>query len=1058
MVFRKRRPIVPPLDPQVVGRVTDSGLFDAAWYLHRYPETAGFRAGPLAHFCQYGLVEHRDPGPNFSTQKYLRHRPNAGTGDVPPFFHAITDADPDTVKLWLADDVDTFQWLLERSGLFDAQGYVERNYDVRRTGADPIQHFVEFGAPELREAGPGFDAEYYIDENPDYALLARSPIEHFLRIGCRAGAKPRGPTPYARWIAAFDDLTDADLDRIRSDGEAAALPSVFGLRMSGGPTAEASASDSTPEDAQIGVTWRFHHVPGTNKDEAAATTIPDGAIVLLYGHDVQLRPHAAYVLATALVQANAAAAYCDHDHIGPDGTRAGPIFKPAMSPEFMKRLPYAGPLIAIRIDTDTRHILARAITEARNGLVAHAFGNVLLNLDPRHILRVPHVLYHLPGTGIWDNYASIEPIPYVPLPPEPVAKLDGAWPSVRIIIPTRDRARLLKDCIDSVLAKTDYPQDLYGITIVNNDSMEAATQTYFESLRELSAVSIVSSGGTFNFAKVCNDGAANSNADILVFLNNDMTVIKRDWLQQLVSFASKPEFGVVGAQLLYPDGGVQHGGVVLGVRIVGAHRLVGITEEQAACIDVTREMVAVTGACLALRRSLFEEIGGFDPVLAVAFNDTKLCIAATEAGYRNIYIAEPLLYHHESISRGHDISREKRHRNHREAIYVRERYADLLINDSSYNPNLSLQKVGALAFPPRVIRPWRRSISPKRVLLLSWTHSFGSGVAMVIMQQAIFLRDRGWDVYIGGPTGPRDLEYPGCKRVALRTVSSLASYAVSEAMDCVIVHTPPYFSVTRYLGRYPVVYAYDHGEPSPGFFSNVEEREGVDWEKRICIAGAKRVFVISEAIYRQQYRRDAFVLRNGNDHLSTWSSIWAKQRGDLRKKFGFEGCYVILNVCRFGRDDRLYKGIDAYISLSQQAQFVEPSLATNTIFVLAGRGNAEDIAYVTQHNVKVFANVSDDTLTEIYAASDLYLNLSKWEGYNLGIGQARAMGLPVISSDIPAHREFGNVTSNELAELSYLVKDAYTSNISQELDRRAVIESWREPLTILEETMRNDCS
>ncbi|GJE60043.1 glycosyltransferase [Methylobacterium trifolii] len=1070
MLFWKKRPRSTRPDPQVVEAVRASGLFDAAWYLHAYPEVAAFQAGPLLHFCEYGLDEHREPGPNFSTQRYLGHRPEARHGAKPPFLLAIGEGVAATRPLWLSQDTETLRWLLERSGLFDPDWYNARNHDVRRSKTVPIDHFLKDGAAERRDPGPGFDTAAYVLRHPDWAAEAGSAIEHYLRIGQFAGeqAIPRADAEagrsisYQDWIAAFDDLTEADLDRIRADGAAAALPPVFGLCL---PDGDGRAT-GTPD--QVGVRWQNGRPGDADETRADLARLPEGAIALIYGGQVRLRPHAAYVLASTLCARGGEralqAVYADHDLVDAAGTRLRPVLKPDMSPAFMERLPYAGPLAAFRIGPGVREAIAAAL-----GSVGHADGGprtdaagsiarALLALDRDRVSRAPWVLYGLPGTGAPAVYDGFEPVPDAPPPPEAPDMSDEGLARVRIVIPTRDRAGILKAGIDSILAQTDYPKALFGITIVDNDSVEDETLAYFATLQDSDSVAVVRSPGAFNFAKICNDGAASTDAEVLVFLNNDMTVNRPDWLRRFMHHLRLPDVGIVGAQLLYPDEAVQHGGTVLGVQFVGAHRLHGADVDEAARIDVTREMVSVTGACLAVRRALFERLGGFDPALRVAFNDVKLCIDVHRAGYRNVYVAEPLFYHHESISRGHDDSRLKRQRNAREAIYVRERYTAILHDDPSYNPNLSLQRVGELARPPRRVRPWRRAEAGPdggwRILLLSVTHDFGSGVAMVVAQQAAFLRQRGFKVFVGGPAGPGDITYRGCTRVPLRQPDELAAYAVSEAMDCVVAHTPPYFSLARYLGQRPLLYVYDHGEPFPHLFDSREEREDVDWEKRMCVAGVKRVFTISQAIFDQQYRADALVVRNGNSHLATWDGQRRDRRAALRETLGFAGRFVVLNVCRFGYEERFYKGIDVYIDLFQQVLFADRDLVSRVVFVLAGRGKEADVAYVEAGGLRVFANVSDAEMTDLYVAGDLYMNFSRWEGYNLGIGQARAMGLPVIASDIPAHREFGIPVSNSVAELVRLVEDAFRTWDAG--GRAAIIEPWDVPLARFAQTLEDD--
>ena len=680
-------------------------------------------------------------------------------------------------------------------------------------------------------------------------------------------------------------------------------------------------------------------------------------------------------------------------------------------------------------------------------------------MDGQQVAHIPLILSHVLTTLAPVDVSFYEPTLQGALIQPNARPMPSRRPVSRvgIIIPTRDQVDLLKECIDSIILNTDYPDTAYEIVIVDNGSSEEATTSYLTEISAKPNITIVTFPGEFNFAKICNAGAAAVDCDVVIFLNNDMSVIRGDWIRQLVLLASLPDVGVVGAKLLYPDGTIQHGGVVLGIQGVGAHRLVGVDHEAAEAFDVTREMSAITGACIAVRQTLFKDLGGFDPALKVAFNDVKLCIDARQAGYRNLYVSDALLFHHESKSRGFDQSPIKKARNYREAIYVRRPVSRSFHDDPYYNPNLSLQQIGKLATPPRAVRPWRRSeLGKPRVLLLSHVHGLGHGVAMVLAEQAAFLRRYGWRVFIGGPRSSHDIDYPGCERVICQNEREAASFAINDGIDCIIAHTPPFFSITRYLGRRPFVYFVDHGEPPPHLFPDAEGRISIDWEKRLCAPLARRVFTISQTIKDQQYRNDAIVIRNGNGHLSTWSNDWSRKRADLRRKYGFEGHFVVLNVARFGEGERHYKGIDSYMELAAEAQFHADSQRRSPIFVLAGRGNASDEAYVRAAGITVFTNISDAEMAELYAAADLFVSLSRWEGYNLCIGQARAMGLPAVASDIEAHREFGVETANTLP----LLLEKFVQHASQwsekGLPRTALLEPWNTPLTLMSDTIKAD--
>lgn len=1080
-VRRKRTP-KSPINSTLIATVKGSNLFDPEWYVQTYPEVSKFKWGPLGHFCEYGILEHRDPGPNFSTVRYVAAHRYCEDVRRAPFLHALSEPQLDQERpLWLADDSETFAYLLRKSGIFDEAFYLGNNRDLANAGVVAFDHFVNAGAVEGRDPGPDFESDYYAETYPNFSTFSRSPIEHYLRIGQRQGNVTKGPPRYQRWVDAFDTLSQQDLDRIAADAKGigdARLTSVHLLDDAGcrhlgaiiagyqnqvGPDvrirflrcegiSDVSWTGRTAEYAKPGTIDFVTDVPTGLED------LSEGDLLLLCSGATTLRPHASTLFALSLQSDGVTGVYADHDHLNQAGVRSHPVFKPAMSPEFMRRTPYAGSVVGIRVTSETSELLMRSLRQTRS--LERPGANLLLELDERQVAHIPLILSHAFTPPTHADESFYEPTSQgAPIQPNVrhANTRTAGMPRVAIVIPTRDQVDLLKECIDSILAKTDYPGAAYEIVIVDNGSVNEATISYLTMLSKKQNATIVPAPGPFNFAKICNAGAAAVKCDIIIFLNNDMSVIRGDWIEQLVSLAKLPDVGIVGAKLLYPDGTIQHGGVVLGIQGVGAHRLVGVQNKDSEHLDVTREMSAVTGACIAVRRNLFYKLGGFDTTLKVAFNDVKLCIDARQSGYRNLYVSEALLFHHESKSRGSDQSSIKQARNNREAIYVRDRYAELFQDDPYYNPNLSLQQIGKLANPPRTVRPWRRSESGQpHVLLLSRVYGLGHGVAMVVAEQAAFLRRRGWRVFIGGPRTSRDIDCFGCERVFCQNEREAAAFAINEGIDYVIAHTPPFFSITRYLGRRPFVYFVDHGEPPPHFFHDAEERLSADWEKRLCAPLAQRVFTISQTIKDQQYRKDAIVIRNGNSHLSAWSDDWSRQRADLRRKYGFEGHFVVLNVARFGEGERHHKGIDSYMELAAEAQFHADPQRASPIFVLAGRGNDSDEAYVRAAGVVVFANISDAEMAELYAAADLFVSLSRWEGYNLCIGQARAMGLPVVASDIEAHREFQVETANTLPLL--LEKFAqHASHWSEKgQPRTALIESWNTPLTLMSDTIEAD--
>jgi glycosyltransferase involved in cell wall biosynthesis len=470
-------------------------------------------------------------------------------------------------------------------------------------------------------------------------------------------------------------------------------------------------------------------------------------------------------------------------------------------------------------------------------------------------------------------------------------------------------------------------------------------------------------------------------------------------------------------------------------------------------------MSAVTGACLAIRKEVFTQIGGFDPALAVAFNDVKLNIELVQAGYRVIGICDPLLIHHESKTRGHDDTPAKQALFRREANYTLLAGRSFFKNDPYYNPNLSLVEAYKLANPPRTVWPWRRHAlrhgEPIRVLMLSVTHQVGHGVAVVVDIQAQHLLKSGFEVFIGGPKNGNEFSYPGCQRVAVEDPAEAARIAFELRIDCVIIHTPPFFSTLRWIGGSIRSVVVDYGEPNPEFFKDADLRRTINVEKQFCIPMADRIVGISEAVKAESGIASMEVIRLGNSHLAVWHGQ-SDVRVKVRQRLGLEGAFVVLNVCRFHHAERSYKGVDQYELFAEEFRLGYPDLASNTVFVLCGKADPKDVEEMTRSGFMVKANVTDEEMVDLYAAADCYASFSQWEGYNLGIGQAQAMGLPVLASDIPAHREFSDISVGTPESLSHdlarLMKDQINDEAAS--GRAPIVEGWDRPLQRLEAIIR----
>ena len=268
----------------------------------------------------------------------------------------------------------------------------------------------------------------------------------------------------------------------------------------------------------------------------------------------------------------------------------------------------------------------------------------------------------------------------------------------------RDQIALLQRCIASIHAHTDYAS--LEFVIVDNGSREKETLEFLQNLEDSGQARVLRDTGTFNFSRLTNSGTAFAQGEILLFLNNDIEAIEGGWLHEMVCHAVRKEVGAVGARLWYPDGTLQHGGVILGLGGVAGHAFPRLPRGHGGYFSralLAQNCSAVTGACLAVRKQLFATIGPFDEKnLPISFNDIDFCLRLRAAGLRNVWTPFANLIHAESASRGHQPTKQEQAQFVREATYMQQKWGFELLHDPSYNPNLSLNLPGFdRAAPPR---------------------------------------------------------------------------------------------------------------------------------------------------------------------------------------------------------------------------------------------------------------------------------------------------------------------------------------------------------------------
>ena len=278
-------------------------------------------------------------------------------------------------------------------------------------------------------------------------------------------------------------------------------------------------------------------------------------------------------------------------------------------------------------------------------------------------------------------------------------------------MPTRNGAHLLRPCLDGMLHRTTYTN--FEIIIIDHESDEPETVELLQEAARDPRVRIMPYPGQFNFSDMNNKAVALARGELIGLVDNDIDVIDKEWLTEMVSLAARPEYGAVGAKLLYPDGAVQHAGVALGVGGVAGHFFLNAPRDASGYVwrlQLTSNVSAVTAACLLVKKSIFEEVGGLNAVdLKVAFNDVDLSLKIAARGYLNVWTPYALLCHHESPSRGSDADPVNAARFQREVHYMQETWGEALQHDPFYNVNFSLSSANCeLAKQPRRVRPWNR--------------------------------------------------------------------------------------------------------------------------------------------------------------------------------------------------------------------------------------------------------------------------------------------------------------------------------------------------------------
>lgn len=405
--------------------------------------------------------------------------------------------------------------------------------------------------------------------------------------------------------------------------------------------------------------------------------------------------------------------YSDEDKNLKSGTeRFEPHFKPDWSPDTLRSYNYISHLTVIKQE------LLDKIGWFREGYDGSEDYDLILRATEKakRIIHIPKILYHqrVYQNSVVDNihdklnvYKSAKKalndhIKRIGLKGTvedglflssfKITYTFNTTPKVSIIIPNKDNAEDLARCVKSILYKSTYRN--FEIIIVENSSSEENTFKLYDELKKWNNIKLIEWNKPFNYSTVNNYAVNFSTGEVLLFVNNDTEIINADWIERMIEHAIRKEVGVVGAKLYYPDKTIQHAGIILGVGNITDHSHKHFTQESNGYfgrLKIVQNISAVTGACLMIRKDVFEELEGFDERFILAFNDTDLCMRLREKGYLILFTSYAELYHHESKTRGYDNSLEKQKSFRIEIKNFQEKWEHILkLGDPYYNLNLTL--------------------------------------------------------------------------------------------------------------------------------------------------------------------------------------------------------------------------------------------------------------------------------------------------------------------------------------------------------------------------------
>ncbi|MDP1541288.1 MAG: glycosyltransferase [Moraxellaceae bacterium] len=667
-----------------------SGMFDEHWYLTQNPDIAHAGIDPARHYLLFGGFEGRDPFPNFSSKWYLESYPDVKAAGVNPLVHYLKSGS----KEGRAAQQDQAEYIYPNAGArsqtMDVFNILHKTALAWKEGGvrllwQKVRRKVRRVSPELGATLTALPIETPSLENLHYQPLIsvliptyNTPVQYLF-----AAVNSVRNQFYPHWEICICD--DASSDK-------ATRSALCAIEKS---------------DARIKVCFLAEN-GGISTATNKAAEIAEGEFIAFLDHDDELTPNALYEMALALNEDDGVdLLYSDQDKIDANGIDHEPFYKPDWSPEYLRSVMYVGHLLVVKRELFQR---VNGMQHQFDGVQDFEFMLRISETNPR-IIHIPKILYHwrkIPGSvamGLDEKGDKIEilqaravnehfsrlglravavnhPRHRHRLLVQPNAR--ESYPMVSIIILTKDAPVHIRRCLRSIFEKTTYPN--YEVLVVDNETTHPDALKVFNEY----PAKVIPFREKFNYSKANNSGVRNSGGEFIILLNNDTEVITPDWIEQLLFYCEMPGIGAVGPLLVYPDRTVQHAGIVLGSRGTADHVMRHFQHDSdgyAGSLSCPREVSAVTGACLMIKRGDYLGEDGLSEYYGTHYQDVDLCLRLLAKDKRNLYVPHAMLIHYEGSTRG-------KFYDHLDRALLLDTWGEWIEQgDKFYNPNFSLRRL-----------------------------------------------------------------------------------------------------------------------------------------------------------------------------------------------------------------------------------------------------------------------------------------------------------------------------------------------------------------------------